>query len=165
MAASRVGSPANIRFAVKKPTLVGDLPFVTPNVVFREVLLNSQEATPGTGPSHPSSNTAPVVVPDDSRPGDTDYEGPYDDLFPEHELFEDEGPDCAPIPPAGRRLRPVQGQTPVGSSFPSQDDVVSSSLPIPPYADYDPPMPIGWDGPRCEYEQIREDNIKVLFYW
>ena len=42
VATSRVGSPDNIRFAVKK-ALPGNHPFLTPNVVYREILLASRE--------------------------------------------------------------------------------------------------------------------------
>ena len=80
VAASRVGSPDSILFAVKKPVEPG-MPYLTPNVVYREVLLDPSEtdaapsqppsAAPGqppsAAPSQPPSAAAPLL----SQPQDS----------------------------------------------------------------------------------------------
>ena len=85
VATSRVGSPDNICFAVKKAP-PGSHPFLTPNVVYREILLSSEGDDDMSMLSDDSIFAkqmvtqpagSPVDVDNVDTPRDTDYEGPY----------------------------------------------------------------------------------------
>ena len=118
VATSRVGSPDNICFAVKKAP-PGSHPFLTPNVVYREILLSSegdddmsmlsddsifakQMVTPPAG--------SPVDVDNVDTPRDTDYERPYSGMCLGEEQ-DDGDPDHAPTEHHWPRL---QGRTHLG---------------------------------------------------
>ena len=162
VATSRVGSPDNIRFAVKK-ALPGNHPFLTPNVVYREILLTSQgdddmsmlsddsmfneqmETTPAA---------APIEVANDT-PRDTDYERPYSGMSLGEEQ-DDGGPDHAP---AQHRWPRHQGRM----DLRPHSDIDNHPLPHP--QDFFPP-PTGphINPPLSAYELIREANIQVSYY-
>ena len=85
VATSRVGSPDNICFAVKKAP-PGSHPFLTPNVVYRDILLSSQGDGDMSMLSDDSISAEEMLTPPASSlievanvvtPRDTDYESPY----------------------------------------------------------------------------------------
>ena len=160
VATSRVGSPDNICFAVKKAP-PGSHPFLTPNVVYREILLSSegdddmsmlsddsifakQMVTPPAG--------SPVDVDNVDTPRDTDYERPYSGMCLGEEQ-DDGDPDHAPTEHCWQRL---QGRTDLGPNI----DINSSPLPHP--RDFFPLPPGPHINPLLStYELIREANIQV----
>ena len=167
VATSRVGSPDSVRFAVKK-TELGCRPFLTPNVVYREILLNSQEDDMQmlfdesmdddmlrlcNEPMENPPAAAPLEVTIVDAPRDTDYERPYSGVSLEEEQDEcDGGPDPAP---AGHRWPRHRGRT---DATPKSDE----GRPLPHPRDFHP-LPPGphIDPPLSAYELIREANIEV----
>ena len=167
VATSRVGSPDSVRFAVKK-TELGCRPFLTPNVVYREILLNSQEDDMQMlfdesmdddmlrlceEPMETPPAAAPLEVTIVDTPRDTDYERPYSGVSLEEEQDEcDGGPDPTP---AGHRWPRHRGRT---DATPKSDE----GRPLPHPRDFHP-LPPGphIDPPLSAYELIREANIQV----
>ena len=167
VATSRVGSPDSVCFAVKK-TELGCRPFLTPNVVYREILLNSQEDDMQmlfdesmdddmlrlcNEPMENPPAAAPLEVTIVDAPRDTDYERPYSGVSLEEEQDEcDGGPDPAP---AGHRWPRLRGRT---DATPNCDE----GRPLPHPRDFFP-LPSGphIDPPLSAYELIREANILV----
>ena len=82
MAASRVGSRDNIKFAIK-PEEEGLVNF-TSNVVYREVLLDAPEIPMEVDQQDFSDAVAVELDPFTST--DTDYDGPHDEISAENEL-------------------------------------------------------------------------------
>lgn len=177
VAASRVGAPSGLKFAVKKPVMAGEGFGVTTNVVYREVLLQhgntevhcpsilsqlhipvpsttSIDQDPG-----PECSTGPVVppavyvIPDgEAGPSDTNYTGPYDGV----QLEVDES--TIDVDQPGRQQRVKQGNT-IGKSVPRPRRATGDELPLPDIEDY-VPITAGFTEPQCQYERIREANIK-----
>ena len=115
VATSRVGSPDNICFAVKKAP-PGSHPFLTPNVVYREILLSSQGYDDMSMLSDDSIFAKQMVTPpagstDDvynvDTPRDTDYEHPYSGMCLGEEQ-DDGGPDHTPTEHHWPRLKVAQ---------------------------------------------------------
>ena len=164
VAASRVGSPEDLRFAVKKPLESGSLPYLTPNVVFREILLSSEQMDEHQ-PSSQADTAEPIEVRDDV-PQDTDYDGIYDGVP------DDDVPDCddledlAPSSVGHRRPR-LQGDPKLkGQTYESTTGQSGEQRKLAHPRDYSPaPLAprIGFDRPLCPYEQIREANIQVTW--
>ena len=156
VAASRVGSPDSLVFAVKKPLESAGIPFLTPNVVYREILLlSSQEMDTQATWSTWSPSTTTVIVSENMQ-RDTDYDGAYDGI-PDNDNLEDSGEAPAPVEHRRRRLQGVHVTRSIVQSAEEQQSLAHPR-------DYNPVPPgprIGWDEPLSEYEQIREKNMQV----
>ena len=145
MAATRVGDPDHIKFAL--PTKEGGAP-LTRNVVFSEVLLNSPGLS-GRQQEIPAPDPTLLEFPeDDFRPGDLDdREGAYGVEAAEE--------DEEPAPDVRRRVPRVAPAAPnVSRSCSPARDVAPARRPR-------PWLPVVSAEPQCEYERIRLGNIEV----
>ena len=113
MAASRVGSPRHITFAIK-PQEEG-LDSWTSNLVYKEVLLNPPPQ-PATVEPCVGTQDSIVVELDAPNSTDMDYEGPYDELLPESSDHLDDV-----FAPCHLRRHRVQGAIASKSAFPPPD--------------------------------------------
>ena len=111
VAASRVGHPDDLHFAIMKPTKKEELPFLTKNVVYREVLL------PRRSVCLPFSSQATNIVSVGlgEEPTDMEHMGLFDGI-PEEEWKERE--DDAP--------------TSRNEFIPKRKTLASMSIPLPP---------------------------------
>ena len=189
VAASRVGSPDSILFAVKKPVEPG-MPYLTPNVVYREVLLDPSETDaapshpPSAAPSQPPSaapllsqplasaapvqsqppvSAAPIVVAEDV-PRDTDYEGIYDGIPGDDQHDRDDLEDLSPSTVGHRRPRVQCDSRLKGRTYESTGCFVEGRELARP-RDYSPVRlapRVGWDEPLSEYEKQREVRMQEI---
>jgi hypothetical protein len=169
VATSRVGSPDQIRFAVREGDDVVTPKYVTRNVVYREVLLPSTESSDletdegfADVPSAPlpvrASPGFPFELPggDDFDPADVQYEGLLDDFPDEVDWDVEEESDVTDPVLRPRPRQPELGHRVGRSCLPARRAVSP-----PPATDDCQPEMIGGGQPLSEYEQFRDRNIQV----
>ena len=140
---SRVSCPKNIVFAIKAQE--EGLDTWTSNLVYREVLLEQPKTNDLEELPMFSQDIISIEI-DPFAPSDLDYEGPHDEILPE--TSEEQDTIFSP-----RRLKHrIQGAVESKSASQPKNVTVHPSL-LEPL----PPLPIP---PQCEYERIRERNIR-----
>lgn len=142
VAASRVGNPDHIKFALREKRLGGDYNW-TPNVVYKDALLHCHSSQ-DEGERRYEDTLASRVI-HVYQVTEEDYEGPYDSVL---EDCEEQEVDFNPR----RRITKQQG-VPASRSASLPKNVTPLDLTQP--EEWHPTV----DEPPCEYEKIREANI------